>query len=417
MDLSNNQTIPDKQISNLNNINFKEVKANDIIYFKIVSSIEEFDDYIVNKNLSNTFNPTYTNQIFEDEKIKGFVELQILVALSPVTWSPYFYISYSHKFQQSDNIEKLLSEFLGNEYYCKCRETFLNILNEEINFKKEFFGNLEKIQLNENTIFTPILTREKFHINFQRLVTFFINGASEIPLVYNHWNYYILFEDSKTVGFCSVARFHMSLNTYRSMISQFFIFPCFQRKGYGFNLLDTVYKAEKNLSECVDISTEDPGEEYIFLRDVVLLKNCIYYFKEKYLHFKKKNLTLLSCEDDFDILTLTDEECLKLIKKWKLTFQLIKRIEIFVKFCLSNDTQNDLLFQDINMFLVTINKDVFTQQKDTTSFIFYDEDELIKSEEINDFEKMAEELQKYSDHLYKDFSKIKVRGLKIILEK
>ena len=54
------------------------VSANNSIYFKIIHSKEEFDDFH-KFNFENTFQPKYTLQLFPNEKISGYKELKILI--------------------------------------------------------------------------------------------------------------------------------------------------------------------------------------------------------------------------------------------------------------------------------------------------------------------------------------------------
>ncbi len=83
--------------------------------------------------------------------------------------------------------------------------------------------------------------------NFQCVCTFFIDGASFIPIEDNYWSYFTLYErDEEThgynlLGFTSCLNVNQSFTAHRSMISQFLILPPFQRRGLGLFLLD-VYK-------------------------------------------------------------------------------------------------------------------------------------------------------------------------------
>ena len=74
----------------------------------------------------------------------------------------------------------------------------------------------------------------------------------------------------------------MDLYTYRAMVSQFLIIPTYQRKGYGnmlsevlILLIQTIYNYFINEKDCLEITTEDPGSEFILLREITLFKNMI----------------------------------------------------------------------------------------------------------------------------------------------
>jgi histone acetyltransferase 1 len=413
-------------------------RINDIMYIKIVNSEDEFSKFIsgdsIEKN-TDTFQPKFTNQIInQEESVKGYTGLEILLALSPCTLSPYFKINFKYKKSDSDDIEKLFRNFLG-DYFNQNKEEFLRnlksdleILNLNSIYEKAKLVKQEEtnnFSINTYLLYMPVENLKlNLHVNLQRFATFFIDGASEIPISHGHWYYYLILQEPKVnqkgivklLGFSSLARFSMSIKTYRSMISQFLIIPSFQRSGYGFKLLDNIYNNEAAQDSCVDISTEDPGDDYIYLRDAVLFKNTVNYFKSKV-----KNITSISKVEDYDKLTLEEIEIEDLSKKWKLSSQLVRRYEILVKYIVASDKINleDFLFQDVNAYLVNINKEVFTPKKgEIPSFIFFEDDEEFDSNAIlnedQDMEKLAEDLQKFSDQLFDDFHKIKVKCLKLI---
>ena len=72
---------------------------------------------------------------------------------------------------------------------------------------------------------------------------FFIDGSSFIPIENNFWSYFILYQKTsennyKLLGYSTTVNIHMELHKYRTMLSQFIILPPYQRKNYGYLLLD-----------------------------------------------------------------------------------------------------------------------------------------------------------------------------------
>jgi histone acetyltransferase 1 len=89
-----------------------------------------------------------------------------------------------------------------------------------------------------------VLKIEAFEENhrFQTLATYFIDGASFIPIQNNFWSYFTLYEKKEgkynLIGFCSCVKSHMDALKYRVMISQFIILTPYQRRGNGNFLLN-----------------------------------------------------------------------------------------------------------------------------------------------------------------------------------
>ena len=71
-----------------------QINANKIIYFKIVKDETEFNDF-QNMNLENSFQPTYTYELFANEIIHGYKGLKILISLTPKTFYAHINIQYS----------------------------------------------------------------------------------------------------------------------------------------------------------------------------------------------------------------------------------------------------------------------------------------------------------------------------------
>lgn len=508
-----NSKITSKQISNIskaNNINLnssqakpseiKEVNALitnscEVMFIKIVNSEIEFEDFFNNNNTDKAFHPTFTNQFFGDEqKIVGYKDLKIYLALTPLSWFPCYKIAYSYKEDNADDIEKMFNAFIDSSIFNKNEDAFKHQLNKELgisnfsDFESKDSSKLElvdscHVNINDSSdlkgsrVFNIYRYKidyiDKFydyHLNIQKIMLFFINGASEIPVKEGRWYEYLIYDEemnnrvkeenketndemlitdknknnnntnnrnSKLVGMSTVAHFHMSAVSFRTMISQFFIQPNYQRKGLGFKLLDNIHNKESAHPDCIDVTTEDPGDDYNTLRDVVFFKNTLPYFSHRYNDILKKHFSFdinktasvsnIKTIDDFDMLTLSQPEIEKLSKTWKLTPNTIRRIELLMKFCVgeSNKQLEDVLSEDLNAYIFSILKNNEKINKSSTpSFISFDEDEEDidyndNNNTINEQEeekKFIEDVQRCLADLYEDFKKIKEKCLKIIYE-
>lgn len=86
---------------------------------------------------------------------------------------------------------------------------------------------------------------KKFNIFLQLILPYFIEGANVIDIEEYFWHYFILYEKTledkwNLIGFCTLNHFHLDINKYRSMISQFFILNPYQRKGFGLKSLEVI---------------------------------------------------------------------------------------------------------------------------------------------------------------------------------
>ena len=237
--------------------------SNEVIYFKIIHSEDEFINFQNLSNLEYCFNPQFTNQIFENETITGYKNLKILISLTPRLLFPHFKVIYDSSLKVKDDIELILKNHYG-QIYEKDDAKFLEKLKEENNCQNSLVqhppkGNLiceeelngENFIINVVDIIKDNFTEENF--NYQCLCTFFIDGASFIPYVDNFWSYFILYQKIQfnkeecenkfryeVIGFTSTLNVNLSLAAHRSMVSQFLIIPPFQRRGLGHFLLDVI---------------------------------------------------------------------------------------------------------------------------------------------------------------------------------
>jgi hypothetical protein len=218
--------------------------SNDAIFFKIIHSPDEFkqfhNNFLNNKtpDMTGIFNSKFTLQIFPDEKITGYKNLKILISLTPKLLFPHVKIIFENSLGIRDDIELLLEKHYEQVFEMD-DEKFIKKLQEET-----LNNNKGKLIYNENNvrIYTFDILKENALVenwNFQSMCTFFVDGASFIPIDDNFWNYFSLYdEEGNLIGFSSVKKFYQDINKHRSMVSQFLILPSYQRKGYGQLLLD-----------------------------------------------------------------------------------------------------------------------------------------------------------------------------------
>ena len=327
-----------------------QIQANKTIYFKIINNEKEFDDF-QKLDFENSFQPTYTYELFTNELIHGYKGLKILISLTPKTFYAHINIIYSQKLNINDNLDEIFENHYKNRY-TKDKNDFLSHLSEE----NEMIAPKGKLIYENGTkkiynidILNDDFTAESYSL--QALCTFFIDAASFIPIETNFWGYFLITEiydekekDKKwhTLGFCSYENFHIELEKYYTMLSQFLIIPIYQRKGFGTFLLENCYKYLYTNDECcLEITTEDPAIEFILMRDYTICKIMV---NEKYIDdlLKLVEGTIIKNKEIYDKFNLNKNELDDICKKLKLQENLISRAFEIIKYGLVANTK-DLL--------------------------------------------------------------------------
>lgn len=122
----------------------------------------------------------------------------------------------------------------------------------------------------------------------QTFVMWFIDAANMIDVDDVHWDFFLVFEKHSPaastvtteeryffVGYATVYRYYAWPDKTRPRISQVLLLPPFRKNSIGTNLLSTVYDWYKSQPSTLDITAEDPNEQFISMRDYVDCKNCM----------------------------------------------------------------------------------------------------------------------------------------------
>jgi len=326
-----------------------QTQANKTIYFKIIYNEKEFNDF-QNMNFENSFQPTYTYELFANELIHGYKGLKILISLTPKTFFAHINITYSQKLKISDNLEEIFANHYKDRYTTD-KNIFLSQLLKEDDIicpkgsliYEEGLRKIYNIDILNNDF-----TAESYSL--QALCTFFIDAASFIPVETNFWGYFLITEiyDEKdknkkwrTLGFCSYKNFHIELEKYYTMLSQFLVIPTYQRKGVGTFLLEHIYKYLFNEDKgCLEITTEDPDIEFILMRDYTICKlianeKCI----DNLLRLVPVGVKIIEKKEIYEKFNLNKSEIESICKKLKLQENLISRAFEIIKYGLVANTK------------------------------------------------------------------------------
>ncbi|GFQ73880.1 histone acetyltransferase type B catalytic subunit [Trichonephila clavata] len=265
--------------------------ANEVINFKFVSYAKDIDDD------SNGFKPEYTHQFFGDsENIFGYIGLHINMIYSSCRLTPFFSMSYREKVKPSktggieaDNVHKIICDKQELEPSTDL-DAFVESLKDESSFEPfgELLGSfsIENGEEEESySIYKADNTAPGFleyHQRMQTLILWFIDAASYIDEEDERWDYFILHQcvkdgDKKLypfVGYATVYRYYAYPLKIRPRISQMLVLPSYQKRGLGTKLLENICDWYVKDPEVLDVTVEDPSEEFIRIRDFIDCKRC-----------------------------------------------------------------------------------------------------------------------------------------------
>ncbi|KAG7227574.1 hypothetical protein INR49_005389 [Caranx melampygus] len=189
-----------------------------------------------------------------------------------------------------DDVEGKIREIVPAGFTCNT-DDFISLLEKEANFKP--FGTLLHTytvhneeageltyQIHKADITCPGF--QEYHERLQTFLMWFIETASFIDADDDRWDFFLVFEKYNkdgetlyaTVGYMTVYNYYVYPDKTRPRVSQMLILPPFQGEGHGAQLLEAVHRFYCSLPKVQDITAEDPSENYVKLRDYVLVKLC-----------------------------------------------------------------------------------------------------------------------------------------------
>jgi len=269
--------------------------ANEVLEFKMVRKAEDFSD----ANLA--FKPEMCHQIYGDnENIFGYKGLKITLYMSAANLKTYVNHSYTDKVDPlktdgvtADDVISPLVKILAPESYTDSKEQFLkDVASEEETGFRPMGELVHSFTSSSGKQFEVYKCREstpgfrEYHEKLQAWVMFYIDAASYIDIDDDSWRIFLMFEKYGGIGeqhyaiagYLTVYQYYAygrEVNMKRPRISQMLVLPNYQRQGLGATLLETVYKSYRGDDKVVDITVEDPSDNFVRLRDFVDTKNCL----------------------------------------------------------------------------------------------------------------------------------------------
>lgn len=265
--------------------------ANEAITFKLVRNEADLTS-------DEGFHPEMTHQIFgEQESIFGYKDLSVQVYYSAAKLTTYLNLTYSDKVSpqkddglKPDDVIGALAKQMPPGYHSNLND-FSAALAKDANFRP--FGELlhsypdtKGSKEHRFEIFMADMQApgfKEYHERLQTFILFFIDAASFIDADDDRWIFYLIYEKYKNngntmyaiVGYMTVYSYYAYPNRIRPRISQVLILPPFQKQGHGAELMQAFYNKCYGNSNILDITVEDPSENFQRLRDFIDAKNCM----------------------------------------------------------------------------------------------------------------------------------------------
>lgn len=263
------------------------------------SANEALHIFIAEPSKAITFLPKFTYPIFgNSEQIFGYQGLRIDLAFDCLSLKPLLTWKYEKKLSEDIKpIEETMVQFLPTgDYVLKSESEWLDKIDEE-NFelpnenivrsyeRKGKKYDIYKFKLGEDTGNEDV--GNKLHQRMQILTLLYIEAGSYIDLKDNGWELYVIYDRNKEegksifVGFCTCYKYwkfepsgvYDSYDDiekeakYRGRLSQIVIIPPYQGEGHGCEMYKHIADEWIRDDRCVEITIEDPNEEFDDLRD------------------------------------------------------------------------------------------------------------------------------------------------------
>ncbi|XP_022087099.1 histone acetyltransferase type B catalytic subunit-like isoform X2 [Acanthaster planci] len=266
--------------------------ANQVIELKLVrSEADVFDD-------GKIFHPEFTHQLFgQNENIFGYKGLRVQLFFTAGRLVPYLHMTCTEKVNaklfdgvQADSVLKTVIDKLEIKPMDNL-DKFISVISDDASFQPvgellhaysvEGEGPTRNFEIYTNDITAPGF--REYHERLQTFLWWYIDAASYIDMDDEKWVYYTVFEKYiingnkryAVAGYATAYRYYAYPDMTRPRISQVLVLPPFQRQGHGVQLLQTMYSHFRNDTKILDITVEDPSEDFVRLRDFVDCRDCM----------------------------------------------------------------------------------------------------------------------------------------------
>jgi len=266
--------------------------GNEVVDLRLIRTPDDLNDE------SLTFRPEMSHQVFgEKECIFGYSDLKIKIYFAAASLVPYLSITYAKKVDlpgvKADELRITLMESLGLKFVTN-KDMFILDMAEDEKFHP--FGELihsatvKKEEDNSERVFEvymcDVFDKEflRYHSRLQSFLIWFVDAASFVDTDDDRWRFFVVYEkykrsDGKTMyasaGYTSVYEYYAYPENMRPRMSQVIVLPPFRRLGLCSFMVEAVYKYYARIPKVIDITVEDPSEDFQRVRDFVDCVRCM----------------------------------------------------------------------------------------------------------------------------------------------
>jgi len=269
--------------------------ACEALRFRLLKTPQDIEEP---ENEGLEFEPGMTHQIYGDnENIFGYQDLKIDFLISASTLKAFVDINYSKKIDKDKTdgveadpvLEPLLKILAEGQVLGSKQELATHMASDKVTKFKPLGNKIDEFKSNEESFeiyhvdCTTVPSFRDYHAKLQPFLLFFIDAASYIDIDDSNWRFFLVYEkyslEGETrysiAGFATVYQYYAYPANIRPRVSQVLTLPPYQKKGQGSHLLNAIYKHYFKDERVVDITVEDPSEDFVRLRDFVDTKNCL----------------------------------------------------------------------------------------------------------------------------------------------
>lgn len=313
--------------------------ALDVVEFKLIRSKTDLD----NEELA--FPPLMAHQIFgESESIFGYQDLKVRILYTAGPLHIYLGIEYGKKVDElskgeikADDVVATIAEKLPDGCYFVNMDEFLKTLDKADKFQpfgEKIFEYKHKGDEGKERLFEfyncnyKHASFLKFFSRLQTFVLWFVDAASYIDVDDPQWSYFICYEKYKsdngeelyaTVGYTTIYEYYAYPQNIRPRISQMLVLTPFQKMGVGTKFVETIYSFYQSQKNVIDITVEDPSDEFQRLRYYVDAKLCM-KLKSFTREDVKKGFNKEMIKDARESLKLNPRQCRKVYEIIRLFY-------------------------------------------------------------------------------------------------
>jgi len=275
--------------------------ANEAVNFKLLRKYREKGEEDKSScTKEEPFNPEMTHQVYgETENIFGYRDLSVAIEMTAATLKTKLSFDAVETMSEKDGVAPdpvldPLIKILGENQVAKNEDEFKSEFEKDKKFKP--FGKklseyaTKSGETGEDEVYEMYACEgsesgfKEYHERMQPWILFYIDAASYIDFDDSNWRFFVVYERFKDpdgsaaryafAGYTTVYQYYAYPANIRPRVSQMLVLPPFQRRGIGAKMLDVVQQYYWGNEKVVDITVEDPSDDFVRLRDFIDSSNC-----------------------------------------------------------------------------------------------------------------------------------------------